>query len=808
MTHTVNKIDFSRRNFLILTGAAGAFSLVPCKDVVSKTKSALTWPPHVEDFPALTLDKRNRLWLAVLERSFPKRSIAVYQIINGKKEAHCILSPEKLTGLGAPAIAPFGSGCIVSFPVEINDQWQIAYSILSAKTDQKGDFRLIKCMGNANISPAIAVIRNKACIVWESNAGEKRGIYACWVSQAKHEKVKRISSVGANSYNPSIVSIKNKALFAVWDSFRNNRSNIYGAWFKRGKWRKEKRITSDNRIERHPFLTTWKKEIWMAWQAQSYGPGEERWSDKDRAPIRLNHMNEQRIVVAKLTSRGLSMPIGLFSKVSTKKRLLKRPVIGFDHTGRLWLSARQSMKRQGGWFPVIWNYSGSTWSEKLVAVNRQGRWRPVHFAVFPKRIFAICQFDDLPDYWDKTMGKYRDWRSGVLVKRLRPALKKPKKLETKKLEIGAAPFSLAGQIKKCSASLPKQTAPYKDKKLTLFWGDLHDHTDLSVCARSYNPPGHDLFANVRDIEQLDFCALTDHGYNFDQPQWQFNAEQTRYNHDPYAFITFLGQEWTSSMPPKSGGYGHRNLIFLDPHFSRFFDAYDGDISPADIWKELEKEDFICIPHQLADWEHMEKFKGIGGNPPIDWHYTHEKLQPVAEIFQVRESYEHLGCPRQAKFSAPFQKYYLQDVWAKKTIIGVIAGPDHGGGFGKAGVWAEKLTRKSIFNAIRARHTFGTSGAKIGLLFRSGEAIMGDKVIPDGNPITFEVKAHAMRKIKDLVIFRNNKIVHRVKPKKKVLSLTWTDTKPLKEDFVWYYARVHCMDDELAWSSPIWFIKKE
>jgi hypothetical protein len=246
-------------------------------------------------------------------------------------------------------------------------------------------------------------------------------------------------------------------------------------------------------------------------------------------------------------------------------------------------------------------------------------------------------------------------------------------------------------------------------------------------------------------------------------------------------------------------YGHRNLIFLDPYHARFYDSFDGDISPAELWKELEGHEFICIPHQLADW------KGKGkGNPPTDWNYVDEKLQPVAEIFQARQSYEYLNCPRQSPTGAPYKGNYLQDAWARGIIIGVIASPDHGGGSGKVGVWTGELTRDSIFEAVRARHTFGTSGAKMSLFFGAGMAMMGDRVKRRQGPIKFRIKALALRDIDEMVIFRNNKIIHRIEPKRKEFDLSWMDMEPPAAELLWYYARIHAEDEELAWSSPIWF----
>jgi hypothetical protein len=71
-------------------------------------------------------------------------------------------------------------------------------------------------------------------------------------------------------------------------------------------------------------------------------------------------------------------------------------------------------------------------------------------------------------------------------------------------------------------------------------------------------------------------------------------------------------------------------------------------------------------------------------------------------------------------------------------------------------------------------------------------------------IKFRIKGLGIRAIDELVIFRNNEIVHRIEPKRKKFDLGWTDNEPPAAELVWYYARIHTKDEELAWSSPIWF----
>ena len=748
-------------------------------------------PEDVEQFPALACDQKNTIWMAAVVRPAPGSHIRVECVKNGRRRRICILQPRGTTGIAAPSIAPLPEGCVVVFPVERDHRWHIAYAVVTEGTGQRADCQYLPSEGSSNISPAVALVNSEAHVVWESNGGEFRGIYTCRVDERSVGPIQRLSSSTANSYNPSIVALPDGSIFAAWDSLRGYASNIHGSWFRGTHWQEERRITRGRRIERHPFLTSWNNDVWMAWQAQSY---------KER---RLNNLTEQRIAVACLNDNGLEAPIDLFRSVSTPERLLMRPRIAFDPEGRTWLTASLGMEKlQAGWRPVAWQYSGNRWSEMQLLSNEQSRWHPIPVVFSTDSVASVAtQSDDLPQGWDKTRGRYRDWKSKVTVSRHDgDAADEIQRIKTCPLEMPETEFSLREKIELCSAELPRQQWNRGGQKLTLFWGDFHDHTNLSVCNRRHNPPGHDLFANLRDIEKLDFCALTDHGYNFDPQQWSLNGEQTRYNHDPGRFVTFLAQEWTSSKNYTSGGYGHRNLVFLDPHYSRFYDSFDGKISPDDLWEELKGIEFICIPHQLADWQH----KG-SGNPPTDWSFTNETLQPVAEIFQARESYEYLGCPRQAPHGEPRRGHYLQDAWDKGIIIGVIASPDHGGGKGKAGVWAEELTREKIFEALRARHTFGTSGAKMALRFSAGDAIMGDKVNGHDSTISFTVEARAMHDIVEVVIFRNNNIVYKTSPNTLECTVEWTDERPLKAARAWYYARVQCRDKELAWSSPIWFL---
>ncbi len=256
--------------------------------------------------------------------------------------------------------------------------------------------------------------------------------------------------------------------------------------------------------------------------------------------------------------------------------------------------------------------------------------------------------------------------------------------------------------------LPTPSLTYHGKKLKLFYGDLHEHSDISVCNRVGDQSLDESYQNLRDLARHDFVCITDHGYNINPYLWNYNAKMARVNDDPGRFVAFLGQEWTSSFEETShehahGFFGHRNLILSDLYFPTWWNARNRQ-TPSEVWEDLRKmnADFVHIPHQLAD----------AGNVPTDWSFHDDVAQPVAEIFQTRGSYEFYGALRQAPRTIPGPGSFLQDAWAQDIVIGVIASPDHGGGYGKACVFAEELSRESILDALRARRCYGTTAAKI------------------------------------------------------------------------------------------------
>ena len=282
--------------------------------------------------------------------------------------------------------------------------------------------------------------------------------------------------------------------------------------------------------------------------------------------------------------------------------------------------------------------------------------------------------------------------------------------------------------------------------------------------------------------------------------WSYSGKLVRTNHDPGRLVTFLAEEWTSSFEDYDekcpwGYYGHRNLIFADPYFPKWWISNNGD-TPSDLWAELRamKANFVQIPHQLAD----------SGNVPTDWDYTDEEAQPVAEVYQTRGSYEYPGAtlpPLHAARATGVRGNYLQDAWARGIKIGVIASPDHGGGVGKASVWARAKTREAILDAIRSRRTFGTTAPRLAIDFRVNGRLMGEVIEAEG-PVRVRANVSSPSPIAKVEICRNNEFIYTIEPEGNTAAIEFLDQSPV-EGSSYYYLRVILKNEEIGWSSPVW-----
>ncbi|MFQ5810657.1 MAG: hypothetical protein ACE5JM_13670, partial [Armatimonadota bacterium] len=676
-------------------------------------KTDLTQRKGYIDYPDLVVDDAGTLWASWLSLEDNAERLRVGVLDAPARGEASIARSWDVRAPGVeywlePRLAADSSGAWVLAAGEADGNWDI----YACRITDRGPGAVVRVTRDeaVDIRPAGALVGERLWVAWESNRdgpdpygaarpdspearGDVRQVYAVPVDGERVGRALRVSAAGVPSYQPAVAAEPGGRAWLAWHGFRDSNYDVYARTLERGELGREMRLTTAPSFDRRPSMCVTDAAVWLAWESGVLNITQEPKS------YRIGKTATVQVRLGRLSPKGLECP----SVPTPFTAKAEQPSIVAGAQGRIWLGARTTIGRKEGWVPSVACYDGKGWSEPMRLSLGLGRCRRTPIAEVGGRLVGIFQGDDVRGAWADAEIPKGSWSSlyfastdgisqGGAVRQTDAPLGALVPLEG---DEPLAPLrAQLGDTAAASGDARRRTVRYAGETLQLFWGQFHEHTSLSICNRTGDLLPEDNYLHERDIAALDFAAVTDHGYNFNPYLWRHVAKISRANCDPGRFLTFLAEEWTSTFEEYSdehpyGFYGHRNLIFADPYLPFWLNARDRS-TPADVWKRLREDrvNFVHIPHQLADT----------GNVPTDWNYTDEVAQPVAEIFQSRGSYEYFGTPRQA--GKPAEGYYLQDAWAKNIVIGVIASPDHGGGMGKAAIYAPELTREAILDAVR------------------------------------------------------------------------------------------------------------
>jgi hypothetical protein len=340
-----------------------------------------------------------------------------------------------------------------------------------------------------------------------------------------------------------------------------------------------------------------------------------------------------------------------------------------------------------------------------------------------------------------------------------------------------------------------------DKPLdyNLYWGDIHGHAQIGDGTGTPD----NFYTYARDVSGLDIAALTSHdAHGFipldeDQKTWDLIRTKTDSYYRPGVFVTFLGYEWTSWT------YGHQHVLFLHSEEGAVYSFRDPkSATPKDLWHCLEGQEAITIPHHVA-----------GGPIAYDWDYYNPVFQPVTEICSIHGNGESLGAPK--GIYRPQENHSVQDALARGYRLGIVAsGDSHNGHPGRRdpaaitaglmGVYAEELTRESVWMSIKSKRVYGTSGTRMIVDFHINEHIMGETISSSDENSARDISGDVIGTdvIQEVTIIKNNAALHTVRGQGVEAAVRYLD-KTVARTGDYYYMRVLQEDGEIAWSSPIW-----
>ena len=346
----------------------------------------------------------------------------------------------------------------------------------------------------------------------------------------------------------------------------------------------------------------------------------------------------------------------------------------------------------------------------------------------------------------------------------------------------------------------RQTITEDGRKLTLFWGDLHMHSNLSACSR--HPKFHcveleEKFRQCRDVGRLDFALCTDHDSMSDH-EWARTKAEAEFHNRPGRFTAFQGFEWTATHGtyPKQG---HYNVLYRDT--GRLYRVAEKDGNHIrTLWKDMTEGDVLTIPHHPADQTH-----------PLDWSHFDPRFEPLVEIFQVRGSYEYPGNsmdPARYRPQGMVPGLSILDALESGLEFGFTAGGEHEG-VGTTAVFAEANTREALFEALRKRHVYGTTGDHMFLEFRVNGVLMGGEIPSEPDIPEISLTFRGTAPVRELRIMRDGKRIFCRSYATKDVDLSWKDEEfprlRNQRDTQYYYVVVEQENDEIAWASPV-FLK--
>lgn len=263
----------------------------------------------------------------------------------------------------------------------------------------------------------------------------------------------------------------------------------------------------------------------------------------------------------------------------------------------------------------------------------------------------------------------------------------------------------------------------------VLYADLHVHSDDTVGTNSttYN------FSYAQKIAGLDIVGYTANDFNITKDRWGQTLDIIRGTNKPGEIVIFPGTEWCGN----SAAGGDHNVVFLDEPSKPIEFPLDknGNVARSFEWNEHGPSEL-----QPGAWPLDEVYATYAHSPEL------HLLIPHVGGRRCNLAWHHPGLERLLEIGSAWGhfEWLLQDAVRRGWKMGVCANSDEhrgrcGGGVpgtavfgtkgGLTGVLAPSLDRVSVAKALRARHTFATTGERlVGLVHVGSEgAIQGDDV---------------------------------------------------------------------------------
>jgi hypothetical protein len=722
--------------------------------------------------PRIAFDTSGRLWnVWVSEKKDGEHLVLAQFEDNGWKDE--IRINEGSSRVIHPQMAATPDGLFIAWAERQGEVWKLFGRRI--RDGQPGQIRQLSDRGTVNWRPALAVDKEGGVwVAWESKKGRHFEILAGQVpARGTMEPTVLSRKAGSDCCRPRLACDQLGVVWAVWDQFDGpGGPNIYLA-----------SVTADPsekplQVSRHPaadiapdIAVDADNRLWIAWQSNRRG--KDQWDIPRWFELRCFEEGQMKQPVGTPPDKNLD-------KEGTDQSFeFVRVFCAGD--GKVIVTGRPSHNF------TLQYYHGDKWSP-LYRIPKDG-WGG-------RGQFLEGDFDPDGDFWVVR----RDIGFNVLqqITGMQGEKKRPK-LEASK-EASLAAVALVNRQKRKVRWEPLEKLEGIQEPLHHYYGDLHGHTWMSDGVGDVD----EYYFYRRDYYDDDFAALTDHdsfvGNGILPSEWELMKEITDHYNEDGRFTTIYSQEWTTARYPK--GFGHKNIY----HIRKDLPLWDHTEAKADHTRKLNQ---LCqewgafmIPHHIGwtgvDWENMEDCG----------------LHPLVEIISNHGCFEFMG-NRPIPHRGGIRGCFVQDGLARGLKFGIMGSSDSHGLIwhhrmayrrdcnrtGLTCVLAPDLSRESLFEAMKKRRTYATTGIKPRIEFRVNNHLMGEEFTTHEKP-SIRVDVMGTHDIKWITIVRNNKDWYEYGGEGYRSFFTVKDEEPpAGESF--YYLRVLFEDGNMAWTSPVW-----
>jgi hypothetical protein len=306
-----------------------------------------------------------------------------------------------------------------------------------------------------------------------------------------------------------------------------------------------------------------------------------------------------------------------------------------------------------------------------------------------------------------------------------------------------------------------------------YWADLHGQSGETIGMGS----AEDYFRYARDAAFIDMVGHQGNDFQITDAFWKELNRLTAEFDKPGKFVCLPGYEWSGN----TGMGGDRNIFYRregEPIRRSSHILVEGQTSSEAIY----------TADKLFEWLADKDCRVIAhvGGRYADLHYAHDgRTERTVEVHSSWGTFEWL----------------LHDAFEKGYRVGVVChSDDHKGRpgatrpgastFGAIGglscYFMPELTRDALFEALRRRHHYGTTGTRIFIdvkgefaadvtgfaedpklgpttEHRTREAQMGDIIRPGGTPMTLSAEVIGTAPVEKVDVLHGTKVVQTVRP---------------------------------------------